>query len=82
MRKHAGPLSNPEEIEVTMLYPNEVSAAPLLHGANATAASIVSARIRNALQPMLLCAESVDDAEALAGIGDLIEIADCLHGRP
>lgn len=65
-----------------MLHPNEVSAARLIYGASAGAASIVSAKIRNALQPILLCAESVDDAEALAGVSDLIDIADYMHGKP
>jgi hypothetical protein len=80
--EHADPLGNPERTEVTMLYPNEVTAARLLHGANDVAARIVSAKIRNALQPILLCADSVSDAEALAGVGDLTEIADYLHGPP
>ena len=65
-----------------MLNANEVNAARLLCVANAPAAAIVGAKIRNALQPILLCAESVNDADALAGVADLVDVADYLYGRP
>jgi len=65
------------------LYSNEMQAARMLRAANPTAARMVAAKIRNALQPIILIDEVATDAGALASIADLETIANILHGdRP
>jgi hypothetical protein len=64
------------------LYPNEITAARMLHAANPTAGHLVAAKIRNCAQPLVLLDELANDSGVVAALDDLLTMADYLAGKP